>query len=361
MSGVRRAGKFRIVTMAGAALLLTAGTLPAVSAEAYAASGAAEGIDVATPQASLSFTAAASGGKGFAVVKEGGSQLSGGPYVSPHYTAQVDAARSAGLRVGHYWLSGDFQSPTAAADYFAANLHDYRSGDVVALDDEVLDDSTALWTDASVAAFFTEVKAKLGGVVPWFYISAASLRAHTWASTQATGAKLWVASWGANDGTRTDPDLGGAYPDWAVQQYTSRGSVGGVTTDLDYAKAGAFDPVGSGGGGGGGGTKLPKTTTQQDGVPGPVFWERCQHWLALTAGYTGPIDGAPGVNTYAALQRQMHNYGYTGPDDGVPGVNTYAALQRLAAKYGYTGPIDGVMGPNSWRGVATFLNQDAWD
>jgi len=83
-----------------------------------------------------------------------------------------------------------------------------------------------------------------------------SLRAHTWASTQATGAKLWVASWGANDGSLTEPDLGGAYPDWAVQQYTSRGSVGGVTTDLDYAKAGAFDPAG----GGGGTSKLPKTT-----------------------------------------------------------------------------------------------------
>ncbi|MGH3382637.1 MAG: GH25 family lysozyme [Actinoallomurus sp.] len=358
MSDARRAGKLRIVTATGAALLLTTGALvTVVSAGPASAASAMEGIDVATPQAGLSFTAAASGGKGFAVVKEGGSQLSGGPYVSPHYTAEVDAARSAGLKVGHYWLSGDFQSPAAAADYFAANVHDYRSGDVVALDDEVLDDSTTLWTDAAVAAFFTEVKAKLGSVVPWFYISAASLRAHTWASTQATGAKLWVASWGANDGSRTEPNLGGAYPDWAVQQYTSRGSVGGVTADLDYAKAGAFDPVG----GGGGTSKLPKTTTQQDGVPGPVFWKRCQHWLALTAGYTGPIDGAPGVNTYAALQRQMRNYGYTGPIDGVPGVNTYAALQRLAAQYGYTGPIDGVMGPNSWRGVATFLNQDAWD
>ncbi len=360
MSDARRAGGFRLLTMTGTALLLTAGTLSAVSAgPASAASAAAEGIDVGTSQGSLNFGTAAAAGKGFAVVKEGGSQLASGAYVSPHYTAQVDAARAAGLRVGHYWLSGDFQSPAAAADYFVAHLHDYRAGDVVALDDEILDDSTALWTDAAVSGFFAEVKAKLGSVVPWFYISAASLRAHTWASTQATGAKLWVASWGANDGSRSEPNLGGAYPDWAVQQYTSRGSVGGVTTDLDYAKANAFDPVSGGGGGGGGG--LPKTTTQQDGVPGPVFWERCQHWLALTAGYTGPIDGAPGVNTYAALQRQMRNYGYTGPIDGVPGTNTYAALQRLAARYGYTGPIDGVMGPNSWRGVATFLNQDAWD
>jgi hypothetical protein len=33
----------------------------------------------------------------------------------------------------------------------------------------------------------------------------------------------------------------------------------------------------------------------------------------------------------------------------------------LAAAHGYTGPIDGVMGPNSWRGFARFLNQDRWN
>jgi murein DD-endopeptidase len=32
------------------------------------------------------------------------------------------------------------------------------------------------------------------------------------------------------------------------------------------------------------------------------------------------------------------------------------AMQRLAAKYGYTGPIDGVMGPNSYKGVAKYFN-----
>ncbi len=113
---------------------------------------------------------------------------------------------------------------------------------------------------------------------------------------------------------------------------------------------------------GGGGGGLPKTSTEQDGVPGTIFWQRAQNWLRIESGYTGPIDGAPGVNTYAALQRNMRDhYGYTGPIDGVPGPNTWAALQRLAAGWGYTGPVDGAMGPNSWRGVARFLNQDKFD
>ncbi|MEU7677223.1 M23 family metallopeptidase [Micromonospora taraxaci] len=110
-----------------------------------------------------------------------------------------------------------------------------------------------------------------------------------------------------------------------------------------------------------GGGGLPKTSTEQDGVPGTIFYKRMQNWLRITSGYAGPIDGAPGVRTYAALQLAMRGYGYTGPIDGVPGANTWTAVQRLASGWGYTGPIDGVMGPNSWRGFARFLNQDRWN
>ncbi|WNV85273.1 M23 family metallopeptidase [Umezawaea sp. Da 62-37] len=115
--------------------------------------------------------------------------------------------------------------------------------------------------------------------------------------------------------------------------------------------------LGSGGGGGG----LPKTTTEQDGIPGAIMWKRTQNWLRLEQGYTGPIDGAPGTNTYAALQRGVRAYGYTGPIDGVMGTNSWAGVQRLASHWGYTGPIDGVMGPNSWRGFARFVNQDKYN
>ena len=110
-----------------------------------------------------------------------------------------------------------------------------------------------------------------------------------------------------------------------------------------------------------GSSGLPKTSTEDDGVPGPVFYKRMQNWLRITAGYSGPIDGAPGTNTYKALQSAMRAYAYTGPIDGVMGTSSWKAVQRLAAKWGYDGPIDGAMGANSWRGFAAFLNQDKWD
>lgn len=111
----------------------------------------------------------------------------------------------------------------------------------------------------------------------------------------------------------------------------------------------------------GGAPGLPKTATEDDGEPGPVFYKRMQNWLRITEGYTGPIDGDPGTNTYKALQSAMRAYAYTGPVDGVMGTNSWKAVQRLAAKWGYDGPIDGAMGANSWRGFAKFLNQDKWD
>lgn len=331
----------------------------AVAAPVALPPGVVTGIDVSTWQANIDFTQARADGHQFAIVKAGGSQLTEGPYTSPHYANQVTRARAAGLRVGHYWVTGDFSTPVQAADHLVDHLSGYRRGDVIALDNEILDDSTRLWTDAEVAGFFTRVHDRIGDHVPWLYMSSSALRASSWPRTIATGAKLWVASWGANDGNYPgEPNLGGAYPAWSAHQYTSNGTVGGTRVDLNVAKPDAFEVVTPGPGEPG---KLPKTTTETDGVPGPVFWQRAQNWLSKEWSYTGPVDGVPGVNTYSALQRAMREYGYTGPVDGVPGVNTWSAVQRLGTGWGYTGPVDGVMGPNSWRAFARFLNQDTYD
>lgn len=207
--------------------------------------GLLAGVDVGTWQAGIDFCRARAAGHGFAVVRAGGSQLADGPYAGPQYRVQVGAARAAGLRVGHCWLVGDFQAPTQAADRFADRLHDYRRGDVLALHNAVLDESTELWDDAEVAAFFGRVRDRVGDHVPWLHMGVADLRAGSWSRTAAAGVKLWVASWGADDGRYPgEPDLGGAYPAWSVHQYTSAGTAGGVRpVDLDVARPDAFEIV----------------------------------------------------------------------------------------------------------------------
>ncbi|MEU0132416.1 glycoside hydrolase family 25 protein, partial [Streptomyces sp. NPDC006289] len=237
-----------LIRGAVATALAPAGMLAATGAEA--ATGPAptsapdlQGLDVSNSQLGIDYARAASEGREFVVVKAGGCQLAEGPYTSSSYAGHVDGARAAGLRVGHYWLSGDFLTPTAAADHFVDHLHDYRVGDVLALDVEVLDDSTRLWNDGDVSTWFNRVRERVGSYVPWFYISTGALRTGTWTRTVAAGAHLWAASWGANDGTWPGaPDLGGRYPDWAAHQYTSAGSAGGTSpVDLDLARSWAFD------------------------------------------------------------------------------------------------------------------------
>ncbi len=79
--------------------------------------------------------------------------------------------------------------------------------------------------------------------------------------------------------------------------------------------------------------------------------------VAAKGGYTGPIDGAPGANTWKGVQTVTTSMGfYSGPIDGVPGENTWKGLQRLAEKGGYTGPIDGVPGPNTYNGLNVWLS-----
>lgn len=100
---------------------------------------------------------------------------------------------------------------------------------------------------------------------------------------------------------------------------------------------------------------IPQSNTASTGVPDTYYYMR-QQVYASHYGYTGPIDGVLGVNSWAGTQRGLRDYGYTGPDDGIPGTNTYMAMQRLASHWGYTGPIDGELGPNSYRGLAKYFN-----
>ncbi|WP_228924875.1 GH25 family lysozyme [Streptomyces sp. DH7] len=94
-------------------------------------------MDVSNYQVGFDYARAATEGLDFVVAKAGGCQLSEGPYTSDSYAGHIDGARAAGLRVGHYFLTGDLLSPRDAADHFVDNLHDYRGGDVLALDVEV--------------------------------------------------------------------------------------------------------------------------------------------------------------------------------------------------------------------------------
>lgn len=101
------------------------------------------------------------------------------------------------------------------------------------------------------------------------------------------------------------------------------------------------------------------STTEYDGIPGTNFWKLVQ-CLGTQGGYTGPIDGALGYNSWVGVQKRLAYLQfyrvsvYTGTGD----IETWKGLQRYAGYHGhYEGPIDGVPGVNTYKNLAYALNE----
>ncbi|KFA88421.1 GH25 family lysozyme [Archangium violaceum] len=108
--------------------------------------------------------------------------------------------------------------------------------------------------------------------------------------------------------------------------------------------------TGSGGGTGTGGGSGGIQISIEDG--------KTLQRVAQRGGYTGVVDGVPGVNTWKGVQTVITNHGYySGPIDGIPGENTWKGVQRLAQLGGYTGPVDGYPGQYTYLGLTHWLAQ----
>ncbi len=139
----------------------------------------------------------------------------------------------------------------------------------------------------------------------------------------------------------------------SVGGYTSRTGARYLGWSMDYAggriAGGGGAPVGGGGAG-----PLPKTSTEQDGIPGPIYYRRIQTVGAKDFGYSGPVDGVTGPQTelarvkITARELNSRNLGQTtsSQQDGIPGAIYWTLVQRVGQQsFGYNGPIDGVPGP----------------
>lgn len=199
------------------------------------------GIDVATTQSDIDFNRAKDDGVEFVIVKMGGLNVSP-QYVAPAYVAQVDRARAAGLKIGHYYLIGKGKTPVQQADYFVNNLHDFRvNEDVLALDNEALDANGTKWTDAQAAEFIRRVIERTG--IPasrvWHYAGASDYRAQgKWPQLEALAVRFWWAAYGSLPTGKTpdhEPSLQNSISHWDVHQFTDRTSVAGMSVDGNYS------------------------------------------------------------------------------------------------------------------------------
>jgi len=214
------------------------------------------GIDVATSQRNIDFTAAKAQGIEFSIAKAGGRNVLP-EYTAPHYTKQVDDSRAAGLKVGHYYVTGTvnpinaktkepqvFKTPAQQAEFFVSILHNFNvDTDVLAIDNEPLDDNPEFWNDAQVAEFVTRLHELTG--IPysriWVYFPADLTRKNVpWTATQALQVKRWWAAYGDRPTVWKpdhEPDLQGSLSDWDIHQFSSSTKVGEVMVDANYSRA----------------------------------------------------------------------------------------------------------------------------
>ncbi len=228
----------------------------ALQPAATTASSLPKGVDVASFQhpnkAVINWSLVAQAGDKFAAIKAteawSGTGTNGPYYKNPYYPADSSGATAAGLYVTAYaFANPNISDGTSQADYLAAYTN-YKIGGLflpVMLDLEydpyVSTDGTNACYGLSPAAmvawisqFVTETQ-KLTGQPPIIYTTAGWWDTCTGNSTAFSADPLWVAAYASNA-----PPLPAGWNDWTFWQYTSSGTVSGITgaVDQDYFTAG---------------------------------------------------------------------------------------------------------------------------
>jgi len=201
------------------------------------------------------------------------------------YATLADQVTSAKLGLGHYWFNGWIDTidttpgnvfsagytPTATANQFVAWLIKDGNFTKTSTDPIVLDVekgrawtttasgkkyklSLRAWNASEVSEFLVAIKAKLAGAgYPanlYVYMGANAANVidggeYVWGPV-APLARLWVASWGKDNGRVPDTQpLTGPWAEWSIWQYSSNLRISGSgvdALDADIAKADAWTP-----------------------------------------------------------------------------------------------------------------------
>ncbi len=287
---------------------------PAADAQsAFGYSGLTQGVDLSayqytpTAKVNMSKIAAWTGTNGFSILRNGtgaiprneqytnrcaGTTLKTGnvPVVQDcAYSTLADQAETTKLRLGHYWFNGwiapldttsgnIFSGPFSAADsadqfvswLIADGNYTKTDTDPLVLDIEA--GSTYIktsggkkytlkqraWNASEAKDFLAQVKTNLtskgykANLYVYMSASVATQKkngAYVWKDVAAI-ARLWVASWGSNNGRipSTEPSVGpwtGKNGGWSIWQYTSNATISGSNVgrvDADIAKSDAWMP-----------------------------------------------------------------------------------------------------------------------
>lgn len=164
----------------------------------------------------------------------------GTAFVDQTFEQRARAARGAGLRVGGYHFARPKGDPASQAMLFAHHLGKVQRRDLhPVLDLETNDDKLSPSSLHQWARGFQQHVHSLTGVRTLLYTYPAFLAHQHWTETLGTGAGLWIAAYGPNDGSDHGVPAGSTAP-WrrfVAHQYTSVGKIAGVKLNVDLSHA----------------------------------------------------------------------------------------------------------------------------
>lgn len=246
------------------------------------------GIDISNWQGAVNWDAIFGSGVAFAIVKASES--------TNYKDVQLDRNKSEMRRVGiphgfyHFARGGN---PEAEADVFVGSVGDIKPGEVLALDWEIAYGGDA---DDWAARFIKRVRV-LTGVTCLFYASESVIMSKSWEKVRATGAGLWCAKYGSNNGQRQGEPARGGWDIIAMWQYTSVAAITGigghVDADVFFGDAASFLKYGAPGAVSAPAAPLP--------TPVPAVGVNSQQTYTVVAGDSLSGIAAKFGTTYQAL------------------------------------------------------------
>ena len=203
--------------------------------------GYQEGIDVSHWQGNLDGPTGRAAGKKFVIAKS----TEGIGHKDDKYERNKTGARAQGLKFGAYHFAQPVNDPIREADWFVDNSGYERGMLIPTLDLERTGGRSVTGLTNWTKAWLGRVYERLG-VRPMIYVAPSFWRSNLndtrWFADNGY-AILWVAHWGVSSPSVPASNWGGR--SWTFWQYTSSGSVPGISgrVDLNRFRYATFDSV----------------------------------------------------------------------------------------------------------------------
>lgn len=187
-----------------------------------------KGIDVSRWQGVINWPLVARN-VGFAIIKIGGSDQ--GFYPDGQAVRNALEARANSIPVGFYvYLGGaaSVKDEVAHIKNLINSIGGLRPGEFIALDWEENHPNEVEYV-AGIAKGLIDA----GVNPPVIYMSLSYVRRQNWSALTSLNCALWVAAWGNNDDQPDTAPPSDEWPHWAIWQYSSTGTVPGISGRVD--------------------------------------------------------------------------------------------------------------------------------